>query len=395
MMKKENKAPNAGQESSEPRVIDSVGTMVSWLESIKGAASPALVQVLQTQISILRTVESPSMIGMTMDNMTECLMAALDKCDEEQKPEIRKSFASMLQNTVFLAEAKLRYAIDKNKKEALQLVEEAGSMLTDTVKQIAGMAVPGGAAKVAISNIMPLVAVQTNLLGKIGVSIRNKKFLEEKQDEFNKTLDNIFVMLDKYQEYYGSSAVINGMVAKYKGQLLDAFVDSKIEPLMGKISAAQVLKISDTIESLVDDLNKASSIILKAGIPLKAGNKLLRGWAIKKATESSIKLFCRYYDAYEERIVELQQKVSEAEQLFSELKLKGKDIGFFSFSGKRESKAKIEEQEEVVSQCKEDLKAAEQKFSQLKNLCPEACNIKKDIDRYECFLNNLEKKYEI
>lgn len=66
---------------------------------------------------------------MTMDNLTDGLKEALEKCDEAQKPEIQRSFARMIQSSVFLAESKLKYASDKNKKEANAKIGEQEAAL--------------------------------------------------------------------------------------------------------------------------------------------------------------------------------------------------------------------------------------------------------------------------
>lgn len=56
-------ALSAVHEEDKVEAVDSVGAMTSYLESIKATASPAVAQVLQMQISVLGTVESPSRWG--------------------------------------------------------------------------------------------------------------------------------------------------------------------------------------------------------------------------------------------------------------------------------------------------------------------------------------------
>ena len=380
--------------SAGNQIIDSVDTMSSWLETLRDVTSPAIRNVIQTQLSILSTVESPSLIGMTMDNMTECLKEALDRSSEQEKIEVRKAYSRMLQNSVFIAEAKLRYAVDKNKEEAVQLLENAGTMLTETISSIVELAAPGVNKGVVVKNILHSPTIQNNLFGRLGSVFGNKKLLEEKQSEFNTTLNNIFVILDKYPEYYGKSITINGMVAKYKEQLLDAFVDSQIQPIVSNMTALQVASISDVLDGLEGDLKNVSAIGMVTSI-IKAGGKLLSNFAKKRTAESALKSFCRQYDYYANQLDVYRNKLNEEEAELAELKTKGKAIGFFNFADKKDSKSRIEEQEAVLAQCKKDLQSAEEKFRQLNKLCPDAASIKNSIIDYENFLNNLESKYAI
>lgn len=302
-------ALSAVHEEDKVEATDSVGVMSSYLESIKAMASPAVAQVLQMQISVLDAVESPSLVGMTMDNMTDGLKEALEKCDEAQKPEIRRSFARMIQSCVFMAEAKLKYVSDKNKKEAADLLAEAGNIMSQSISAVARLADPCGVVPAAVGTVLSSQVVQQNVFGKLGSLLGNRKLVEGKQEEFYKTLDHIFVMLDKYPRYYGKSVIVNGLVAKYKAELVDAFTQRKLKPVMDNMSAVQMQNISRTVEGLTSDLAKASKLGMVTGL-LKAGGRILGSWAENRAVKSSLSSFCQQYDSYEARIEELQRNVS-------------------------------------------------------------------------------------
>ena len=387
-------ALSAVHEEEKVEAVDSVEVMTSYLESIKATASPAVVQVLQMQISVLGTVESPSLVGMTMDNMTDGLKEALEKCDEAQKPEIQRSFARMIQSSVFLAEAKLKYASDKNKKEAADLLAEAGNIMSQSISAVARLADPRGVVPAAVGTVLSSQVVQQNVYGKLGSLFGNRKLVEEKQEEFYKTLDHIFVMLDKYPQYYGKSVIVNGLVAKYKNALVDAFTQRELKPIMDNMSAVQMQNISETVEGLTSDLAKASKLGMVTGL-LKAGSRLLGSWAENRAAKSSLVSFCQQYDSYESRIEELQRNVAEAEEDLAELKRVRKDVGFFSFGAKKEANAKIGEQETALQQCRADLNSAVKRFNSLKTMCPVAADVKKEIDAYKAFLDALEAKYAV
>lgn len=387
----------SAQEAHEKGNVDAISSvwdMTPYLESIKKVASPALAQVLQMQISVLSIVESPSLVGMILDNMTDALKEALQKCEESQRSEIQRSFARMVQSIIFVSEAKLKYASDKNKKAAAELLVEAGTIMSQTISATLRMAVPGAEVPDAVANVIASRVSQSNFFGKIGAVLVNKKFVEAKQEEFYETLEQIFVILDKYPLYYGKSVIVNGLVAKYKDSLVDVFAKRKLKPILDNMSAVQMQAISEAVEGLTSDLAKASYFDVVTGL-LKAGGRILGNLAGNKSAKSSLKSFCRNYDSYETRIGELQRNVSEAESRLAELKQQRRDVGLFSFGAKKESNLKIEEQEVALKQCKTDLSSAVNRFNSLKNMCPQAGDVYKEIYDYESFLDSLESKYAV
>lgn len=92
--------------------------MKKWLQDLGKDTTPALMQVLQTQMQVIKYVESPSMTGMLFDNMILCLNKALKlTSDPVQLENIRESFALMMQNYFFMIETNLRCAEKKNSEE--------------------------------------------------------------------------------------------------------------------------------------------------------------------------------------------------------------------------------------------------------------------------------------
>ena len=95
---KKTSMPAVADKPAEP-ALDSVEGISSWLETVKGKADPALVQVVQSQIQVLGLVDSPTMSGMMIDNLVQCLESSLKKSfSEEQKAGIRDAFIRTIQN---------------------------------------------------------------------------------------------------------------------------------------------------------------------------------------------------------------------------------------------------------------------------------------------------------
>ena len=53
--------------TEESNVIDSVNAASQWLGTIRESASPAMMQVISTQMQMLDVIASPAMTGMFLD----------------------------------------------------------------------------------------------------------------------------------------------------------------------------------------------------------------------------------------------------------------------------------------------------------------------------------------
>ena len=164
--------------------------MKKWLQDLGKDTTPALMQVLQTQMQVIKYVESPSMTGMLFDNMILCLNKALKlTSDPVQLDNIRESFALMMQNYFFMIETNLRCAEKKNSEDTTKLLIQSGEMLSDAVTKVAqtiACANPAtGAtvvAKTAVMNVFEKPEAQSSYIKSVFSWLANKKVLKEKQD---------------------------------------------------------------------------------------------------------------------------------------------------------------------------------------------------------------------
>ena len=99
-------------EEKEP-VIDSIDSLHGYLQSLQPDASPSVMMALQSQLHVLKFVQSPTMTLMAVDNIMVCLYKALKTAqNNEEKEALRETFTSLLQSFIFLTEARLQYEID-------------------------------------------------------------------------------------------------------------------------------------------------------------------------------------------------------------------------------------------------------------------------------------------
>ena len=384
------------EENAEP-ALDSVEGISSWLETVKCKADPALVQVVQSQIQVLGLVDSPTMSGMMIDNLVQCLDSSLKQSSsEEQKAGIRDAFIRTIQNYVFLSEAKLKYAVDKNKDEAKQLLTQAGSMISDTISSVTSMAVPE-LGSVAVGNILGSVSKQEGFFQRLGSWIGSKKIIETKTKEFNQTIKGFFETLDKYPNLFGRSIVLNGMLTKYRHVLVDARTEELMVPVKKRMSTSELDGLLTAAGELSAVLSTASegNIFKAAGGALSSLSKLATGALKRKSANFDVHSFCVLWDACEKDAGVIREEIAVEKEKLKQLKEQQKNIGIFKISQRKEAQAEIDEQLALLDKRKAALDEAELKLEQLKKMFPEAHSIKAAIDSYDEELAAIENKYKV
>ncbi|MBR5323882.1 MAG: hypothetical protein IKV14_03550 [Muribaculaceae bacterium] len=235
------------EEGSGNRVIDSIDSLNIYLQTLQVEASPVVVNVLQSQMQILKYVQSPTMTLMAIDNVMLCLHKALKTAENEQQKELlRESFTSVLQSFIFVTEARLRYEIDSNRDEAVCLLADAGDLLMSSVSNTAMMVASGINITHALPKMVNVFAeqnTQRTFLGRLIMAKGKKALIEEKKAEFDKTLNFIFDTLDKYAELVGPSILLHGMLRRYADGLLERYKISLYESVANKIDEKEGLRI--------------------------------------------------------------------------------------------------------------------------------------------------------
>lgn len=385
--KEVNKAPEEEQ-------IQTIDQLQDSLAPLEGEMSPAMLQVLKSQMQVLGTISSPTMTGMMIDNLVLGLKQSLEETDPSIIRVIKDSYIRLIQNYVFMAEAKMRYVVDKNKEEATRLLIESGKMLADTFADIATNTVPAGKAEKIVKAVnKSIFEIKPSSGGDFFsnmVKVFNAKtIIEEKQKEFYCTIDNLFDTFEKYPDLFGPSIVINGMLSKYRKVLVERYTDSKFKVIKNRKSVAELQRISQLSDDLTDLLRKKDIIgLIGTGV-----QTLLNSIISRKSSQYDLQTFFILYDAFEAELKELKEKLNAEDIRLHELEKQKKQIGFFDLSGKKETARSIEEQLLKLNECKKEAQLVEKKIKELKVLLPEARALKEEIRRYDARLASIEEKY--
>ena len=73
----------------EERQIETLEELQEALAPFESEMSPAMLQVLKSQMQVLGTISSPTMTGMMIDNLVQGLEISLKGSDETVAPSIR------------------------------------------------------------------------------------------------------------------------------------------------------------------------------------------------------------------------------------------------------------------------------------------------------------------
>lgn len=274
----------SSKEQDVVKVIDNVDSLSDYLQKLEPEASPSVMMALQSQMQVLKVVQSPTMTLMALDNILVCLHKALNNAEsEEERASLREVFTSLLQSFIFVSEARLKYEIENNREESVRLLADAGDMLMSTVSTTALMvAAPvAGAAKgvkveaaakkalPVMNNVLASNTEQKSFLGRL-ISVKGKKaVIEEKKMEFDKTLNYIFDTLNKYSELIGPSIQMHGMLKRYADGLVERYSITQYalveKQFNGNDSTGQLDAILDSAEEVV----KKKSIVGAARLLLQ------------------------------------------------------------------------------------------------------------------------------
>lgn len=347
------------QKTDTPLQINTLEQMTDWVRQLQTEASGPALQALQSQLQVLRYVESPSMTSMALDNILVALHKSLKEAEEPRQRELlQETFASLLQSFVFMSEARLQHEIDTNQKQTIQLLSEAGDFLANSVLQVTTLVATGGASAVAkgastvarvmpvVNNVMAATGVQKSFLGRL-ISAKGKKAeIESCKTNFYKSIEYMFDTLDRYAELIGRSIQLHGMLKRYADQLIDRFSHNEIEAVQKTISEQEVAEL-EALTGKVKD---------KEGF-LVAGFKMLAE-GVKQATQKEEKLT---FDKVQGMQRQLQSKVDEAtthiayyEKEIRERETEIEGLGMLQMGRKKKLREEIDRLRQQIQQAEID-----------------------------------------
>lgn len=354
--------------------------------------SPALQQVIASQLQVLNVVSSPTLSGMMLDNVIYGLQKATEGCSDQEVGIIRESFIRIIQSYTFHAEARLRYILEKNKTEAEQLLGDSLKMVSDSVISVASMTFPPAkASTIAVKAMGALTSdlAKKDIVSSLAKIVRSKKESVEKKEEFYSYLEILFDSFDKYDSLFGKSIVINGMLSKYRKLLVEKYRNDRIDLVKNSVSVQSLQKADRVIDDIAKNLNKAKYI--DAAASLVKG--VLNVFSKRKSSQYDLQTYFIIYDSTSRQLAEAKGQIVAEEDALRKLQDGKKEISMLNFSGKKEANEKIQEQQKVLEEKKQIVKQIDNKMQQLKDLLPDAMAIKSDIDHYEAHLISIEEKY--
>ena len=380
--------PKKNEESLEEAVSD----ISAEFNEISENMTPAMRQVIASQLQVLNVVSSPTLSGMMLDNVVYGLQKASEGGSNQECGNVLESFIRIIQSYTFHFEARMRYLLEKNKAEAAQLLEESLKMVSDSVASVAAMSFPPAKASAIAMKTMGAFAgdmAKKYIIAHLSKIVRTKKESEEKKEEFYSYIENLFDTFDKYDSLFGKSIVINGMLSKYRKILVEKYTNDRVNLVKNSVSVQSLQKADRVIDDIAKNLNKAKYV--DAAASLVKG--VLNVFTKRKSTQLDLQTYFIIYDSTSRQLAETKEQIAAEENALRSLLEGKKGIGMFDFSGKKEAKEKIQEQQKILEEKKQVVKQIDNKLRQLSELLPDAMAIKSDIDHYEAHLISIEEKY--
>ena len=203
--------------------INSLKEMEVFLEGLEKNASKSIESALKAQLVVVKYVNSSELFGTTIDTLFKYLKKSQKTAKtEDEKIEIREKGSILIQNYVFFMQAKLKYAIEDNKKESEEIFKEAGNMLSKSVIDIGMGVASGGSTTVTVAaNLFSNPQEKMNLFKRIVNFLNQKEINEKKEEEFYENLSILFEKLEKYKKTIGKSDIISGMIENYKEYIVE------------------------------------------------------------------------------------------------------------------------------------------------------------------------------
>lgn len=247
-----------------PLEIKSLDGMTNWLQSLQSGASQSVQSALQAQMQVIQFVQAPTLIDTTIDTLVLYLKKSLDSESlPERKEQLSQSFSLMIQNYVFFLDARLQMEIKNHNDEAMHLCDMAGEMLSQSVVNVATLAIPGGAiskvSRVVVRNVFSQDNNEEGFTGFISKVVKWFTFDEEgKLDDFYRTIYSIISKLDRYCQIIGPSMLISSMIERYTPELVDfEFSQTSNHTYKPKLwNDDSLLKLRNEIKWLTEDLNE-------------------------------------------------------------------------------------------------------------------------------------------
>lgn len=374
--------------SADSKSITSIGGLESFVSSLESGASPAVMLALKSQMQVLQYVQSPTMTMMAIDNVLTCLYKSLQSAgSDKEKEALRDSYSSLIQSFIFVNEAQLRYEIEEDKQETINLLSQAGNMLSSSVQTVASMATGGVVDSIPkIANVLAKNDEQDSFLGKLIKAKGKKEMIEEKKRSFDETLMYIFETLGNYAQLIGPSIQLHGMLKRYADGLVKRYQSAQYESAIKKLNGNDISQIEALLgEEALQNKEKGSAIV--------GGVKTLF-----KMVSDVVAPTVYDYEALNEVKTKLENNLkgyeAQIEKLSSDIETASKELeqsSTFNFSRNSKLKGIIESSEVEKNKRKQLVLDCRQRIELIDKITEP---IKDGIVQFETKLRNIVDKFE-
>lgn len=379
-------------------VIDTIDKLEEWITVAQTDASRPAAMVLQQQLQVLKYVESPAMSGMVIDNIIVCLYKALEVAGSEmEKNAVRESVSALLQSILFMSEAKLQYDIRKNKEEAIEMISNAGNLISDSVTAVASMLAPlpgakGKAVVPVVKNILSTQTIQSGFLTHLLSAKKKQEMIDERIKDYNTMLENLFATFDRYFEIIGPSIQIHGMLSRYTKQLIEQYEETQykeIEKYTGQFTK-QFTSMMDEISTTVNNTlgNSLYERVAKSVVGVMGAvantNKKAETFDFNELNHIKLTL-----DSRRDAIVE-KQKLTKDEIEEKEQQLE--NAGLFQRQLKNDLSSSIDNHRKQLVEIENELIAINEKVQIVDNVI---IPVNRRIEEYAANLNRIAERYAV
>lgn len=373
-------------------VLDSSSSMRNWLMSVRSNVNPAVAETIQGQLYVLSFVQSPAMSGMAVDNLIFCLDKSLKQASSDSEKEfVRETFCSMIQNLMFIGDARLTYAINKNREEASALLTQAGEMLDSSISAIASTVTSATPEAILpkVANIFSNQGEKNGFFKKLGAWIGQKKEEENKKAEYYTTIKNMYRTLDKYSPLIGPSILIYGMLDRYRPMVIDYYKeqwdkDYKKRSGAGINTASSLMIASGQLLETVSNPKKLGENVKKAG---KTIGSMARNFSLADLKIAQKRLTADLMVA-EREIENIKQEVEDVNTQL-------KSAGAFKIGKKKTLSKKLEELEKRLETSTKNRNDIDYKLLQVGELIKQEAPMMEEIEKMEADMKRITEKYAI